>query len=117
MNEKENIEKEGDLFFSMEYDNVICEIHLDTTDSDTFYPYGIIKVIGKDLQEINFKVEVEVVVVNIVKFFGNKNTLSLNDISYFIERNDKDKLEMNFFGIFGDIKIDESSNLVYNANL
>jgi len=117
MNEQEDFDKEECPFFSLENGNVIYEIHLDLLQSDSPHPFGIIKVREEDTQEVIFKVEVEEVIVNIVKFFGNKNSISQNDISYFIDRNEKDKLEMNFFGSFGDIKIDESSNLVYNANL
>ncbi len=117
MNEKENIEKEEDLFFSVENGTGVYEIHLDSTKPNSPSPYGIIKVKGKELEEVISKVDVEEVVVNIVKFFGNKKTISTNDISYYIDKNDKDKVEICFFGIFGDIKIDESSNLIYNSNL
>lgn len=116
MKEQEVIEKEELPFFSMEDGNVIYEIHLDLSQPDSPHPFGVIKIKQDDAKEVSFEVEVEEIIVNMIKFFGNKKTISQRDISYFFDRNEKGKREINFFGSFGDIKIDEVSNLVYNAN-
>jgi len=89
MTEEELIEKKEGPFFSFENEKVVYEIYLDSPDSENPYPYGLIRIIGEDFEKASFKVDVEEVIVNIVKFFGNKNQISKNDISYFINKNDK----------------------------
>lgn len=117
MYENENIEKKDNLFFSMELKNITYEIHLDSSDEDNPIPYGVAKVLNEGTdEEVSFRIEVEEVIINIVKIFGNKGPVLKQDISFFLDRNKREKLQMNFFGSWGDLKIDEVSNLEYVAN-
>jgi hypothetical protein len=116
MNEIERVEEKRNVFFSIRIGNIAYDLYLDSNQEGDELPQGQATVLGEDDEEISkFDVDVEDIVVNIAKFFGYKGKISKEGISYFILENSNGKKEMNFFGEFGVLKIDEKSNLEYET--
>lgn len=116
MNEIECNDENRDIYFSIQIKNIVYDLYLDPDQDDKALPLGQATVIGEDSEIISeFEVKVEEIIVKIVKFFGYKGHISKKGISYFVEENAKGKNEMNFFGEFGFLKIDEKGNLEYET--
>lgn len=116
MNEIESNDENRNVYFSIQIKNVVYDLYIDPDQGDNALPLGQATVLGEDSEEISeFEVKVEEIIVKIVRFFGYKGKVSKKGISYFVEQNAKGKNEMNFFGEFGFLKIDEKGNLAYET--
>ena len=116
MNEIESNEGNKNIYFSIQIENIVYDLFIDPDQGDKALPLGQATLLGEDGEEISeFDIKVEEIIVKIVRFFGYKGKVSKKGISYFVEENAKGKNEMNFFGEFGFLKIDEKGNLEYET--
>lgn len=103
------------LFFQMEVDDIKYEIHIGEDENGELLPYGIIN----DNTELpGRQVDIEQLVGRIVYIFGYKKKIPVGKFSFVIDNitvRGKEKREIAFYGPFGSLRIDESSDLQYDT--
>ncbi len=103
------------LFFQMEVDDIEYEIHIGENGNGELLPYGIIH---NNTELTGRQVDIEQLVGRIVYIFGYKKKIPVGEVSFVIDNitvRGKEKREIAFYGPFGSLRIDESSDLLYDT--
>jgi len=117
--EKELIQ-EDTPFFIMDVKDVKYEIYTHENGDGIIFPYGVVHVSGENTEILKVHVDIEELVINIVRQFGFKEDIQKEDVGYTVERQNvkgKSKVIMDFHGPFGSLQIDEVSNLKYDTQV
>ncbi len=117
--EKELIQ-EDTPFFTMDVKDVKYEIYTHEDEKGSISPHGVVHVSDENKEVLKVHVDIEELVINIVRQFGFKDDFDKRDVRYNVEReerNGKSKVIMTFYGPFGSLQIDEVSNLKYDTTV